>query len=77
MDWVHLSEGRLDEVVMGAAALMIYEQLDDLEGQGKVLNTMGAAAYYRGQWDQAIDWYDQAGRSGFAPATTSRPRSAP
>lgn len=64
IDWVHLAMGELDQVRLGEAALGIYEGLGDLEGQGKVMNTMGAVAYYRGAWDEAIEWYGRAQEIG-------------
>jgi tetratricopeptide (TPR) repeat protein len=60
MDVAFLEMGRPEEVRMGAAALRIYEELDDLEGVGKVTNTMGAAAYFRGEWDEALEYYGRA-----------------
>ena len=43
----------------GAAqqALAVYEEIGDHIGQGHVLNNMGVDAYYRGQWDAALDLY--------------------
>ena len=38
-------------------ALAVYEEIGDHIGQGHVLNNMGVDAYYRGQWDAALDLY--------------------
>ena len=38
-------------------ALPLYEELGDLVGQAGVLNNLGIAAYYAGQWDDALDLY--------------------
>ena len=64
MDWVHLATGHLSGVRRGELAMDLYERLDDLEGQGAVANTMGAAAYYRGEWEAAVAWYEKARELG-------------
>jgi class 3 adenylate cyclase/tetratricopeptide (TPR) repeat protein len=51
--------GRFDEAVHSAAALALYEELDDLWGQGVVLNNLGGYAYWRGEWDDAITLYER------------------
>lgn len=38
-------------------ALSIYEELGELVGQAKVLNKLGVDAYYRGDWNDALDFY--------------------
>jgi len=38
-------------------ALSIYEELEDLVGQGNVLNNLGVNAYYHGKWSDALDCY--------------------
>ncbi len=38
-------------------ALPIYEELDDLLGQGHALNNLGIDAYYDGRWDEALTLY--------------------
>ena len=52
----------------GQRALAIYEELGDLVGQANVLNNLGTAAFYLGQWVQALDVYQKAserfGRAG-------------
>ena len=40
---------------VGLEALEIYERLDDLVGLGHVLNNLGVHAYYRGDWDEALE----------------------
>jgi class 3 adenylate cyclase/tetratricopeptide (TPR) repeat protein len=64
MDWAYLSLGQPEQAQMGELALQLYQGLDDLEGQGKVMNTMGASAYFRGDWDEAVRWYDGAREIG-------------
>lgn len=49
----------------GAAqrALAVYEEIDDLVGQGNVLNNLGVEAYFRGQWPEALDFYARSGEA--------------
>ena len=47
----------------GQRALAIYEELGDLVGQANVLNNLGTAAFYLGQWVQALDVYRRASES--------------
>ncbi len=42
-------------------ALAIFSEIDDLVGQGNVLNNLGIGAYYRGRWTESLDHY-QASR---------------
>ncbi len=52
----------------GHRALAIFEELGDLIGQSNVLNNLGTAAFYLGQWLEALDLYQRAaevcGRAG-------------
>jgi class 3 adenylate cyclase/tetratricopeptide (TPR) repeat protein len=52
----------------GQRALAIYEELGDLIGQANVLNNLGTASFYLGQWVLALDLYRRAsenfGRAG-------------
>jgi class 3 adenylate cyclase/tetratricopeptide (TPR) repeat protein len=57
LDWVHMTLGRPDRATHGPAALAIWEQLGNLGSQAVVLNNLGAFAYYRGEWDAALDYY--------------------
>lgn len=41
-------------------ALIIYEDLGDLVGQGNVLNNLGIDAYYRGRWRGALGCYERS-----------------
>ena len=60
--YTHLSgfDGHAD----GTAALAVYEELDDLVGQTNVLNNLGYDAYYRGDWDEAVDWWTRSVETG-------------
>lgn len=42
-------------------ALELFEQADDLIGQGLAFNIISMSAYYRGDWDEAADAYERAG----------------
>ena len=44
----------------GRRALVIFEELGDLVGQGNVLNNMGIDAYYQGRWDTALEHYEKS-----------------
>ncbi len=61
LDWAYVSLGRRDQAVYSARALELFEALDDLSGQAGVLNNLGVFAYYVGEWDKAVDYYEQAG----------------
>ena len=54
--------GRPDDD-FGARALAIFEQLGDLVGQGNALNNLGIAAYYRGDWAEALEHYEASRRA--------------
>ncbi|MGH2919463.1 MAG: ATP-binding protein [Solirubrobacteraceae bacterium] len=56
------SGGGADPVHM-LRALDIYRELGDLDRQGAVLTNLGAAAYFRGRWDDAVALYRQAGEA--------------
>ena len=60
MDWGHQELGQPEWDGMGERALRIYEALDHFEGQGKMMISLGVAAYYRDAWDEAQDWYERA-----------------
>ena len=41
-------------------ALEIFEGIGDLVGQGNVLNNLGISSYYRGQWSEALEFYERS-----------------
>ena len=45
---------------LGRRALAIFGELGDLVGQGNALNNLGIAAYYRGDWVEALEHYDHS-----------------
>ncbi|MEX2274688.1 MAG: tetratricopeptide repeat protein [Actinomycetota bacterium] len=59
LDWAYVELGRLDEAHHSTRALEIYEDLGDVVGQAAVYNNLGAFAYWRGRWDDAVDLYER------------------
>ena len=57
LDWAYMDLGRADLATNSATALVIYEELGDLVGQGEVLNNLGGFAYYQGRWEEALELY--------------------
>jgi tetratricopeptide (TPR) repeat protein len=41
-------------------ALPLYEEMGDLLGQANVLNNLGVDAYYEGDWDAALAYYERS-----------------
>jgi tetratricopeptide (TPR) repeat protein len=60
LDYALVESGRAEEARHSARALEIYEQLGDPEQESKVLNNLGMFAYFRGEWDGAIELYRRA-----------------
>ena len=60
LDWAYVRSGRRDDAVFSARALELYEALGDLSGQAAVLNNLGMFAYWAGDWDGAVAFYEQA-----------------
>jgi class 3 adenylate cyclase/tetratricopeptide (TPR) repeat protein len=53
--------GRLDEAVQPwTRALNIYEELDDLAGQGAVTNNLAALGYWHGEWREARGYLERS-----------------
>jgi class 3 adenylate cyclase/tetratricopeptide (TPR) repeat protein len=67
LDWAHIFLGRPDEAAYGNKALAIFRELGDLGAQAIVIGTAGIAAYFDGDWDEAIQLYE-AGRDAFQRA---------
>ena len=59
LGWVHLDLGDLETTNL-YESLSMYEALDDLSGRASVLNMLGGDAYWRGDWDEALDRYEEA-----------------
>jgi len=66
IDWAKMDLGQLEEPTNWYRSLMLFEELEDLPGQGGVLNMLGALAYFRGDWEEALRLY------GLAHATVRR-----
>ena len=67
LDWANLFLGRPDQAVYGDRALEIYEELGDLGAKAIVISNAGFAAYFDGQWDEALRLYEE-GRVAFESA---------
>ena len=52
--------GTLEHPTNWTRGLALMEELGDLQGQGRMLNSLGIFAYFRGQWDDALLLYGQA-----------------
>ncbi len=52
--------GSPEAVPAAREAIEIYERINDLVGLGNVLNNLGVHAYYRGDWDQAVDLWTRS-----------------
>jgi predicted ATPase len=60
IDWALIVLGRPDEAVFALRALAIFEELGDLSRQAAVLNNLGAAAFFAGDWDAALAYYERS-----------------
>jgi tetratricopeptide (TPR) repeat protein len=55
LDNAYMALGRPEDAVYLPRALSIYEELEDLDWVGLVLNTMGARTFMEGRWNEALD----------------------
>ena len=60
IDYAKMELGQLEEPVNWVRALALFEELDNLPGQSGVLNMLGMFAYFRGEWDEALELYKRA-----------------
>jgi tetratricopeptide (TPR) repeat protein len=60
LDWAHIELGTFNTDEYRLQSLAIYEQLGEEVGQSKVLNNMGIAAYYRGDWNESASYYERS-----------------
>ena len=60
IDYAKMELGQLEEPVNWVRALALFEELDNLPGQSGVLNMLGMFAYFRGEWDKALELYQRA-----------------
>jgi class 3 adenylate cyclase/tetratricopeptide (TPR) repeat protein len=59
MDWTLFDLGQPEKAQFSGRALDIYRELGDLSGQAVVYNNLGAWAYYRGRWREALEYYEK------------------
>jgi tetratricopeptide (TPR) repeat protein len=59
LDWALDSVGEAGDRIHLQIALEMYEDLGDTKGQAVVLNNLGAAAYFEGRWDDAVEFYER------------------
>jgi len=59
LDWANFMLG-INEPRHGSEAIETYQRLGLLERSVGVMNNMGAFAYLEGDWDEAIEWYQQS-----------------
>ncbi|MEZ0233840.1 MAG: tetratricopeptide repeat protein, partial [Actinomycetota bacterium] len=60
LDWAKSTLGESTGGRYWRLALEIAEETGDLERQAHVLNSLGYSAFYDGQWDEAMDFYERA-----------------
>jgi tetratricopeptide (TPR) repeat protein len=60
LDWAYVDLGRPELATNSNLALVAYEELDDLEGQGAVLTNMGSFAFWAGRWGEAQELWTRA-----------------
>ncbi len=60
IDWARLELGQLEEPDNLERALTLFEEIGDLTGQGSTLNGLGIVAYFRGEWDRAVELYERS-----------------
>ena len=60
LDWAHVALGAPEKATYGERALAIYEELGDLTRQAALHNDLGALAYLRGGWSEALARYEKA-----------------
>ena len=60
LDWAQMELGTLEDPQNTERALALMEELGDLDGQARVLNSLAIFVYFRGRWDDALDVYRRA-----------------
>ncbi len=58
LNWAHL--GSPDAARYADLALPIFEEMGDLLGQARILNSLGATRHFEGRWDEAIALYERS-----------------
>ncbi len=60
LDWAEVAVGEWGSVAPAAEAIAIYIDQGDFRGQGNSYNTLGARAYFLGNWPEALEHYSAA-----------------
>lgn len=60
MAWAYLRFEDPGSEELCRKALDLYEELNDLVGQTHMHNNLGVLAYFRGNWNEALDHYEQS-----------------
>jgi class 3 adenylate cyclase/tetratricopeptide (TPR) repeat protein len=60
LDLASMALGEVDVTPRSTRSLAIYEASGDLSGQGRIHNSLGMRAYFRGRWPEAIQHYTSA-----------------
>jgi tetratricopeptide (TPR) repeat protein len=60
LDWALASVGEDAGHEHLRIALELYEEIGDLKGQAVALNNLGAAEYFAGRWDAAVELYERS-----------------
>jgi class 3 adenylate cyclase/tetratricopeptide (TPR) repeat protein len=60
LDWAQMDLGILEHPTNWQRGLAQMEELGDLQGQAMMLNSLGVFAYFRGRWDESLDFYMRA-----------------
>jgi tetratricopeptide (TPR) repeat protein len=60
LDLCYVEQGKVAEATNWPMALAIYEELGQLGSQADVLVAAGGYAYYRGDWDEALEHWERA-----------------
>jgi class 3 adenylate cyclase/tetratricopeptide (TPR) repeat protein len=75
IEWAWMGIGQIPDESSAQRALAIYMELEDVPGQASTYNTLGAREYYRGNWDEALEYYAKSleayRRSGSAWGTVA------
>ena len=67
LDRLHVAStyvGREDADRYGVEALALHRELGDHLSQARILDNMGIEAYFRYDWDRAVEFYTQASAAG-------------
>jgi tetratricopeptide (TPR) repeat protein len=58
--WTHMMTDDPGALDLCRRALTLYEEIGDLVGQNDMNNNLGVLAYFDGQWDDALGYYQQS-----------------